>query len=174
MAVRPIVVIPHAALSTKAKEIKDINDRIRRLAADMAETMYRAPGIGLAANQVAELLRMIVIDVEYAYADPQHKKRQPIFIINPRICLAEGSEVREEGCLSVPEFGVEVKRAEQVQVKGVDLEGRPINLEVEGLAARALQHEIDHLDGMTVLEYASALKRNLYRRKLKKLARSDR
>jgi peptide deformylase len=174
MAVKPIVVVPHSALSAKAADVTDINDRILKLAADMAETMYRAPGIGLAANQVAQLLRMIVIDVNYAYADPQHKKRQPLFIINPRICLAEGSAVREEGCLSVPDFGVEIKRAAQVQVKGLDLEGKPLTIEAEGLTARALQHEIDHLNGTTVLEYASALKRNLYRRKLKKIARGDR
>jgi len=174
MAVRPIVVVPHPVLTRKAEEITDIDERIRKLAADMADTMYRAPGIGLAANQVGELRRLIVIDVDYAYAEPEHKKKRPLFIINPRICLAEGSEVREEGCLSVPEFGVDVKRAVQVQVQGVDLEGKPVTIEAEGLAARALQHEIDHLNGTTVLEYASSLKRNLYQRRLKKKARGDR
>jgi len=172
MAVRPIVVVPHPVLVQRAEEITGINDQIRQLAADMADTMYKAPGIGLAANQVGVLARLIVIDVQYAYAEPQHKKKNPIFIINPTICSTEGSEVKEEGCLSVPELGVEIKRALKVQVNGLDLEGKPLSLEAEGITARALQHEIDHLDGTTVLEHASALKRSLYRRRLKKKARS--
>jgi peptide deformylase len=171
MAIRPIVVVPHTVLTQKAKEVTNITDRIRKLAADMAETMYRAPGIGLAANQVGELQRLIVIDVEYAYAEAQDKQKKPIFLINPVICLAEGCTVKEEGCLSVPEFGVEIRRAEKIQVKGVDLEGKPIQIEAEGLAARALQHEIDHLNGTTLLEHASPLKRSLYHRRLKKKTR---
>jgi peptide deformylase len=172
MAVRPIVVVPHVVLTQRAEEIAAITDEIRKLAGDMADTMYRAPGIGLAANQVGVLARLIVIDVAYAYAEPQEKKKNPICIINPVICAAEGSEVKEEGCLSVPELGVEIKRALRVQVQGVDLDGKPLHLEAEGLTARALQHEIDHLNGTTVLEHASALKRTLYHRRFKKKARS--
>ncbi len=171
MAVRPIVVVPHVVLTQRADEITRINDQIRQLAADMADTMYKAPGIGLAANQVGVLARLIVIDVEYAYAEPQRKKKNPIFILNPTICSAEGSEVKEEGCLSVPELGVEIERAVRVQVNGLDLEGKPLTMEAEGMTARALQHEIDHLNGTTVLEHASTLKRTLYRRRLKKKAR---
>ena len=172
MAVRPIVVVPNVVLTQRAEEITNIDDEIRQLAADMAETMYRAPGIGLAANQVGVLARLIVIDVAYAYAEPHEKKKNPIYLINPVICAAEGSDVKEEGCLSVPELGVEIKRAMKIQVKAKDLGGNALSLEAEGMTARALQHEIDHLNGTTLLEHASTLKRTLYNRRLKKKARS--
>lgn len=174
MATLPIVVIPHVALSQPAEEIKEIDDRIRRIAKQMAETMYKAPGLGLAANQVAELIRLIVMDLDYAYAEPSKKQRKPIFIINPEICSREGEAVREEGCLSVPEFELEIKRSAQIEVKGVDLEGNPLRIEAEGMLARVLQHEIDHLYGKTLLDHASSLKRTLYQRRLKKKARRDR
>jgi peptide deformylase len=174
MDCRSIVVVPHTALATRAEEILDIDDQIRTLAEEMAQAMYRAPGIGLAANQVGELVRLIVLDLQYAYAEPSEKKKNPIFIINPKICLVEGKAMREEGCLSVPEFGIDIERHECVSVKGVDLDGNPLKIEADGLLARALQHEIDHLNGVTLLDYASPLKRNLYRRKLKKLNRRDR
>ena len=137
----------------------------------MAETMYKAPGIGLAANQVGELRRLIVLDVVYTYAGPKEKQKKPVFIINPKITLSEGETINEEGCLSVPEFGVEVQRFSRVQVEGVDLEGNPVKIEADGLLARALQHEIDHLNGITILDHASLLKRNLYTKRLKKKAR---
>jgi peptide deformylase len=174
MPVRPIVCVPDPVLSSRAEEITDIDEQVLCLAADMADTMYRAPGIGLAANQVGSLDRLIVVDVDYAYAEPQHKRKKPIFVINPVITKCDGSEKREEGCLSVPDFGVEVTRSTCVRVEGLDLEGNPISLEAEGLMARVFQHEIDHLEGTTLLEHASALKRSLYNRKLKKMARSDR
>jgi peptide deformylase len=172
MTVLPIHVIPDPVLNRKAREITDIDDRICNLARNMAETMYHAPGIGLAANQVGELCRLIVVDVVYAYAEPALKTKQPVVLINPRICAAEGETVFEEGCLSVPDFGVDVARHEQIQVHAVDLNGDPIVIEADGLLARALQHEIDHLDGVTILEHASTLKRSIYQRKMKKKARS--
>ena len=174
MDCRSIVVVPHTALATRAEEILDIDESIRALAQEMAQAMYRAPGIGLAANQVGELVRLIVLDLQYAYAEPSEKKKNPIFIINPKICLVEGKAMREEGCLSVPEFGIDIERHECVSVRGVDLDGKPLKIEADGLLARALQHEIDHLNGVTLLDYASPLKRNLYRRKLKKMSRRDR
>ncbi len=174
MAVLPIVVVPHVALSQPAKEIRDIDDKVRQIAKRMAETMYRAPGLGLAANQVAELIRLIVMDVDYAYAEPAQKKKKPFFVINPKICSQEGGAVKQEGCLSVPEFELEIKRAAQVEVEGVDLEGNPLKIEAEGLLARVLQHEIDHLNGKTLLDHASSLKRSFYQRRLKKRARRDR
>lgn len=173
MAVRRIVVVPNEVLNSKALEIDNIDDYVRSLALDMAETMYEAPGIGLAANQVGEPVRLVVVDVDYAYADPKEKRKNPIILLNPRICACEGEDTMEEGCLSVPDFNVEVSRAQCVQVQGVNLEGKPISFEAEGLLARVLQHEIDHLEGTTLLEHASALKRNLYRRRLKKKARRD-
>ena len=173
MAVRQIVVVPSEILNARALEIENIDDYVCTLAHDMAETMYEAPGIGLAANQVGEALRLIVVDVQYAYAEPKEKKKDPIIIVNPRIAACEGEDTLEEGCLSVPEFNVEVSRAQCVEVQGVSLDGQPVRFEAEGLLARVLQHEIDHLEGTTLLEHASALKRNLYRRRLKKKARRE-
>ncbi len=174
MGILSIVTLPDDVLLRKAEEIANIDEHIVTLAKDMAETMYKAPGVGLAANQVGRLLRLIVIDVEYAGMEPQHRTRRPVFIINPRISASEGRASREEGCLSVPEFNVEIKRPETVQVQCVDLDGNPVSIEADGLLARALQHEIDHLDGTTILDHASALKRNIYHRKLKKNARRNR
>jgi len=171
MAVRPIVVVPHEALTHSAEEITDIDDRIRKLAHDMAETMYRAPGLGLAANQVGELLQLIVIDVDYPYAEAKDRKKNPIWLINPKISLCHGETVKEEGCLSLPEFELEIRRSATVQVRGISLDGKPIQIEAEGLLARVLQHEIDHLSGTTLLDHASALKRSLYKRHLRKAAR---
>lgn len=173
MAVRPIVVVPHEILSTKAQAVQEIDAYVRNLARDMADTMYKAPGIGLAANQVGEPLRLIVADVQYAYADPKDKKKNPIIILNPCITACEGEDTQEEGCLSVPEFNIEVARSQCVQVEGVDLEGKPVKIVAEDILARVLQHEIDHLEGTTLLEHASALKRSLYHRRLKKKARRD-
>jgi peptide deformylase len=173
MSVRPILVVPHEILALKAEEIRNIDDRIVKLAADMIETMYVAPGLGLAANQVGEPIRLIVMDVEWAHAEPKHRKKNPIIIMNPTITYSEGEWDKEEGCLSVPEFFIEVRRAETVEIVGVDLDGNPISIGAEGMMARVLQHEIDHLEGTTLLDRASALKRNLYRRKMRKRARRD-
>ncbi len=170
MALRSVVVLPHRALMTRAEEIANITEDIVALAEDMAETMYRAPGIGLAANQVAKPIRLIVVDVQYGSADPKEKKKQPIFVINPVITLTEGECTFEEGCLSVPDFRVEIRRPKIVRVEGVDLDGSPLAIEADGLLARALQHEIDHLEATTILDYASVLRRNLYRKKLRKMA----
>lgn len=174
MAVREIVVVPHPALSREAEEIKNIDDYVRNLARDMAETMYQAPGIGLAANQVGDAIKLIVVDVEYAYGDPKDKRKNPLVIINPEIGLCEGADTFEEGCLSVPEFNVDITRPACIQLSGVDLDGNPLKIEAEGLLARALQHEVDHLKGTTILDHASVLKRNIYRRRLKKMDRRNR
>jgi peptide deformylase len=173
MSVRPILVVPHEILALKAEEIRNIDDRIVKLAADMIETMYVAPGLGLAANQVGEPIQLVVIDVEWAHAEPKHRKKNPIVIMNPTITYSEGEWDKEEGCLSVPEFFVEVRRAEKVEIVGVDPDGNPISIGAEGMMARVLQHEIDHLEGTTLLDRASALKRNLYRRKIRKRVRRD-
>jgi peptide deformylase len=172
-APRRIVVVPHEALKAKAKEVSDIDENLRNIARDMAAIMYKAPGVGLAANQVGERLRLIVVDVQYSAAEPASKTKQPIFVVNPEISAQEGRCTREEGCLSVPDFALEIERAERVHVKGVDLDGNPLEMDAEGLLARVFQHEIDHLNGATILDYASALKRSLYTRKMKKKARRD-
>ncbi len=174
MAVRQIVVVPHRALSREADEIKNIDDNVRSLARDMAETMYQAPGIGLAANQVGEPIKLIVVDVDYAYGDPKDRRKNPLVVINPEIGLCEGTDTYEEGCLSVPDFNVDITRPSCIQLTGVDLDGNPIKIDAEGLLARALQHEVDHLRGTTILDHASVLKRNIYRRRLKKKDRRNR
>jgi peptide deformylase len=174
MSVLPIVTVPDEILRCQAKEIRNIDDEICKLANDMLDTMYKAPGIGLAANQVGKLLSLIVMDIDYAYAEPANKKKAPVVIINPKIISSEGEDFREEGCLSVPDFSLEVKRPACVHVEGIDLKGNPIDLDAEGLLARVLQHEIDHLRGSTLLNHASALKRSLYERKIKKRTRRER
>lgn len=171
MAILPIITVPNKVLEVEAEYINNIDDTLIALAKDMSQTMYSAPGIGLAANQIGKPIRMVVVDVDYAYAAPSEKVKKPIYLINPRITLSEGSEVKEEGCLSVPEFGVDVKRALKIQLKAEDLDGAPLTIEAEGLLARALQHELDHLKGTTILSHASPLKRRLYQRRVKKMAR---
>lgn len=171
MGVLDILTVPHDVLSQTAEEITNIDDRIVDLAKAMADTMYLAPGIGLAANQVGATVRLVVVDVEYAYAEPHAKRKKPIVMVNPRVTLSDGHAVQEEGCLSVPEFTVEVERPELVVLEWIDLDGKPHKVEANGLLARAVQHEIDHLEGRTILDHASPLKRGIYLRKAKKKAR---
>ena len=172
MPVLRIVTAPDDILTSKAELVTELNEEVLRLASDMTDTMYKAPGIGLAANQVGELIRLIVFDIHYAYAEPKDKRKAPTVIINPVILISDGEEFKEEGCLSVPNFNVDVKRAARVQVEGVDINGKPVKIEAEGLMARVLQHEIDHLEGKTLLDHASALKRSIYQRRAKKTQRS--
>jgi len=129
----------------------------------MAETMYHAPGIGLASNQVGEPCRIIIYDTS-----PRDEPNDLVVIINPEIIEAEGVIVDEEGCLSVIDCRADVKRAERVTMQGVDREGNPVTLKAEGLSAVVLQHEIDHLNGILFIDRISKLKRELYKRKLKK------
>jgi len=165
MALRPILILPDPILRARAKEITEINGNLQTLIADMAETMYQAPGLGLAAPQVGELHRVIVFDVSH-----KEGKRDLQVILNPCISAAEGETVRTEGCLSVADFSAEVRRHARVIVKGLDQEGRPIQVDADGLLAVVLQHEIDHLDGILFIDRISRLKRALYLRKIKKQA----
>jgi len=138
MAVLAIVTYPDPILLNKAQPVSRVTRRVRRLAHDMLETMYDAPGVGLAAPQVGVRQRVVVVDVG----------ENPITLVNPEITAAEGEQVGLEGCLSVPDLVGEVRRAEWVVAKGLDRRGRPITVEGEGLLARALQHEVDHLNGI--------------------------
>jgi len=138
MAELEIVTCPGPILLSEAQTVARVSSRIRRLAHDMLETMYAASGIGLAAPQVGVLTRVIVVDVG----------EDPLVLVNPKIAAAEGEQVGLEGCLSVPDLAGEVRRAEWVMVKGLNRRGRPVSQEGEGLLARVLQHEIDHLDGI--------------------------
>ncbi len=166
MAVLPICKLPHPVLRQEAREITEIDGRLQRLVDDMAETMYAAPGLGLAANQVGELQRLIVFDVTHK----EGRSRKLQVVINPCIVAGEGEITREEGCLSVADFAAEVRRHAKVLVKGLDREGKPIEISGEGLVAIVLQHEIDHLNGILFIDHISRLKRGLYLRRLKKQA----
>lgn len=165
MKIRPICTFPDPVLKTQAKEVTEINGDLQELIDDMGTTMYRAPGLGLAANQVGDLRRVIVFDVS-----PKEGPRNLQVIINPCITEREGELIHNEGCLSVLDYSAEVRRSSRVYVTGVDRHGKPIAVEAEGLKAVVLQHEIDHLDGILFIDRISRLKRGLYIRKLKKQA----
>jgi len=164
MALMKILQYPDNRLHTVAKPVAEVDDEIRRLAADMAETMYAAPGIGLAATQVDQHIRMIVIDTS-------EEKNALMVFINPEILEKDGEAVFEEGCLSVPGIYEKVTRAEHVKVRALNLDGQPFELEAEGLLAICVQHEIDHLDGKVFVEYLSRLKQDRIKTKLIKQQR---
>jgi len=166
MAVLPIRKLPNAVLRQPTREVNGINDELQGLIDDMAETMYAAPGLGLAANQVGALRRLIVFDVAHRSGAARDLK----VLINPCITHAEGELTHEEGCLSVADFSAEVRRHARVSVKGLDREGKPVTITGEGLLAVVLQHEVDHLDGILFIDRISRLKRSIYLRRLKKQA----
>jgi peptide deformylase len=166
MALLPILHYPDPRLRITAQRITQIDETIRQLAADMLETMYAAPGIGLAATQVNVHRRMLVTDVSETHDQPLH-------LINPEIIAAEGVAQMEEGCLSVPGVHELVERAERIQVRTLDLDGQSREFEADGLLAVCIQHEIDHLDGKLFVDYLSLLKRQRIRKKLEKAQRQD-
>lgn len=156
-----ILHFPDPRLRTVAKPVEQVNDSIRQLADDMLETMYAAPGIGLAATQVNVDKRVVVIDIS-------EEKNQPLCLINPEILDLDGVEEMEEGCLSVPGVYERVQRADRVRIRALDREGQAYELEADGLLAVCIQHEIDHLDGKLFVDYLSQLKRTRIRKKLEK------
>ena len=164
MALLPILRFPDPRLKKVAGPVLNIDDTVRRLIADMAETMYEAPGIGLAATQVNVHRRVVVIDVS-------EDQSALMALINPEILERAGEQVCEEGCLSVPGVYEKVARAERVRVRALNEKGEPFELDVEGLLAVCIQHEIDHLDGKVFVEYLSALKLSRIKGKLAKKAR---
>jgi peptide deformylase len=166
MARLPIIEFPDPRLRTVARPVKEVDTRIRQLIDDMFETMYEAPGIGLAATQVDVHERLLVLDVS-------EDKSYPMVFINPEIVSTEGSQVYQEGCLSVPGIYADVKRAEKVVVKALDRDGQAFEITAEGLLAVCLQHEMDHLAGKVFVDYLSPLKRELVRKKLAKQRRSE-
>jgi peptide deformylase len=165
MAILPIRLYPDPVLLAEAREVADINGELQRLIDCMAATMYHAPGLGLAANQVGDLRQVIVFDVAKRDGPPDLK-----VMLNPRIVACEGEILHTEGCLSVPDYSAEVRRCRKICVAGFDREGKPLEIEAEGLMAVVLQHEIDHLHGKLFIDRLSRLKRGLYLRKLKKQA----
>ena len=164
MALLPILRYPDPRLHTHAQAVESVTDDIRQLITDMAETMYEAPGIGLAATQVNVHRRVVVIDVS-------EDQSALMALINPEILERSGEQVCEEGCLSVPGIYEKVARAERVRVRALNAKGEPFELDAEGLLAVCIQHEIDHLDGKVFVEYLSALKLSRIKGKLAKKAR---
>lgn len=162
MAILNILRYPDERLHTIATPIPEVNDETRRLAADMAETMYAAPGIGLAATQVNVHKQLIVVDIS-------EDRNSLLALVNPVIVASEGKEEHEEGCLSVPGIYEKITRAEKVTVRALNLDGKAVTLEAEGLLAICIQHEIDHLKGKVFVEYLSRLKLSRIRQKMKKL-----
>ena len=163
MAVLEILTFPDPRLREECLEVEVVDDELKTLARDMAETMYAAPGVGLAAPQVGVSKRLIVCDVA-----PRDEPRQLLVLLNPEVVEEEGLTSIEEGCLSCPEIQVPVDRAARVRVEALDLEGNRVSLEADELLAVVLQHEIDHLEGELIVDRLSNLKRSLYRRKQKK------
>jgi peptide deformylase len=167
MAILDILHYPDARLHTVAKPVSAVDARIGKLIEDMAETMYAAPGIGLAATQVNVHERVIVIDISETHD-------QLCVLINPEIVAQSGREESEEGCLSVPGIFDKVERAERVTVRALDRDGKPFELKADGLLAVCIQHEMDHLIGKVFVDYLSNLKRNRIKAKLTKQAREHR
>jgi peptide deformylase len=168
-----------------SEPIEKITDEIRALASDMLEVMYDEPGIGLAAPQVGEAVRLIVMDTDWSSSDddeddddddheqPAVERRNPLVLVNPEIVHREGKLIWAEGCLSVPDFSADVERAEHVIVRGTNLDGDPVEEEAHDVRAICFQHEIDHLDGVLFIDRISRLKRSMYTKKRKKALREE-
>ncbi|MGB8427042.1 MAG: peptide deformylase [Desulfobacterales bacterium] len=162
-----ILTYPNKFLLQPTRPVENIDEMIQKLVAEMADTMYEAPGVGLAAIQVGSDKQVLVYDDK-----PEENDHRFGVIINPRVVETEGQIISEnEGCLSVPDFRSDVKRAARVLVEGVDREGKPLRVEAEGFLAIVLQHEIDHLNGTLFIDRISALKRELYKRRVNKMLR---
>ncbi|MEQ8399715.1 MAG: peptide deformylase [Roseitalea porphyridii] len=167
MAKRPIIVIPDPILRETSAPVERVDDQVRAFADDMLETMYEAPGIGLAAIQVGEPIRMLVADVS-----KEDEERAPHVLINPEIVArSDEANVYEEGCLSIPDYYADVERPASVTVSYIDRDGEKRTLDADGLLATCLQHEIDHLDGILFVDHISRLKRDMVFKKFRKLAR---
>ena len=164
MATLTILEFPDQRLRTRAQPVTVFDEALKTLAADMLETMYAAPGIGLAATQVNVHKQLLVLDVS-------EEKNQPMILVNPKILSQEGSQTYQEGCLSVPGIFADVERADRIHVEAQDVEGKPLSFDADGLLAVCIQHEMDHLIGKLFVDYLSPLKRELVRKKLEKQRR---
>ncbi len=170
MALREVLKFPDKRLKEISSPIEKITDEIRELARDMSDVMYDEPGIGLAAPQIGETIRMIVVDTEWTAEDAE---RNPLVLINPEIIERSGKLPWTEGCLSVPDFEAEVERSESVVLRATNLEDEQVVIEASQLQAVCFQHEVDHLDGVLFIDRISRLKRNLYVQKRKKQLRRE-
>ena len=169
MSIRPLVILPDSKLRLVSEPVKEITDEIRQLADDMLETMYDAPGVGLAAIQIGVPVRMVTMDVSKS-----EDERQPMVLINPEVLWAsEEKRTYEEGCLSIPEYYEEVERPDRVRFRYMNLAGETVEQEADGLLATCVQHEIDHLNGVLFIDYLSKLKRDRVITKFKKAAKRE-
>ncbi|WP_201832955.1 peptide deformylase [Microvirga zambiensis] len=169
MSIKPLVILPDSKLRLISEPIKEVTGEIRRLADDMLETMYDAPGVGLAAIQIGMPVRMVTMDVSKS-----EEERQPLVLINPEITwVSEEKRVYEEGCLSIPEYYEEVERPDRVRFRFMNLKGETIEQDADGLLATCVQHEIDHLNGVLFIDYLSKLKRDRVMTKFKKAAKRE-
>jgi peptide deformylase len=167
MALRPIITLPDPKLRLVSRKLERVDGELRRLMDDMAETMYDAPGIGLAAIQLGEPIRLVVVDPA-----KQDEPRNPMFLVNPEVVWSsDDRSVYEEGCLSIPEYYEEVERPAKVKVKYLDLDAKAHETEAKGLLATCLQHEIDHINGVLFIDHLSRLKRSLIIKKFTKAAK---
>ena len=167
MAIRDILVYPDKRLRQRAEPVIEFNEELRTLVADMAETMYAAPGIGLAAFQVNVPLRVVVMDLS------EERDNLRVFV-NPEIEAVEGTQEYEEGCLSVPGIFATVERVERVRIRALDVDGKPFEEDADGLLSVCIQHEVDHLDGKVFVDYLSRIKQGRVRKKLLKEQKQDR
>jgi peptide deformylase len=170
MALRHVLKFPDPRLKQVSEPISEVTEAIRELARDMCDVMYDEPGIGLAAPQVGEAIRLIVVDTEWTEDDAE---RSPLVLLNPEIVEHEGKITWTEGCLSVPDFTADVERAARVKLRALDLDLEPVEIDAEELQAVCFQHEIDHLDGVLFIDRISRLKRSLYVQKRKKALREE-
>lgn len=167
MSILPIITLPDPALRKVSTEVETFDDGLRKLAADMLETMYEAPGIGLAAIQVNVPKRLFVLDVS-----DEEEGKKPLVLVNPKILtLGDQMRVYEEGCLSLPEVRIEIERPATLKIAYQDLDGTPREMDADGLLATAIQHEADHLDGKLIIDFLTSLKRDMVIRRFKKQAR---
>ena len=164
-----IVTYPEKVLLNPTAPLKNIDGQVQQMIDSMAETMYAAPGVGLAANQVAWGKSLLIYDIS-----PREEKRDLQVLINPKILASEGEIISEsEGCLSIPDYRADVKRAQRILIEGVDRDGKPVRFEAEDFHAIVLQHEMDHLNGKLFIDRISSLKRELYKRRIRKAMRES-
>ena len=169
MAIRPLVILPDAQLRRVSEPVGPVTDEVRELAADMLDTMYDAPGIGLAAIQVGVPKRLIVIDMAR-----KDEERRPLVLVDPEVTWSsEEKRTHEEGCLSIPEYYEEVERPDRIRLRYRDLSGQPVEAEADGMLATCIQHEIDHLNGVLFIDHLSRLKRSRVIKKFEKAARRE-
>lgn len=163
MAIRPVVLYPDPVLLRPTRPVEQVDDDVRRLVQDMADTLRAAPGIGLAANQIGDGRRVCIVDLSGG-----EKPDSLVVLVNPVVTATSGRQTGEEGCLSFPDITLEIERAEQLTVEALDLDGRPVVLDADGLFSRVIQHECEHLDGQVFLRNVSALRREIVRRQIRK------